>query len=198
MYPFHLAGEIHSEGKDVGDNSLHGSILDELEEGRIGVDEALRRLEGQDSAQTDKAPPVAAGGGRGWWLIPFWIGFGLTALGGWLAALGGGWWFGAVPLLLVGIPLMTLGAISRTSPWVHVRIRAAEDARTRRIAISLPIPVRLVAWIARAFGHRIPGLDDTALDELMMALDGDVSAESPLTIEINDDEDGERIQVYLG
>lgn len=181
----------------MGDNSLHGSILDELEEGRIGVDEALRRLEGQDSAEADKAPPVAAGGWRGWWLIPFWIGFGLTALGGWLAALGGGWWFGAVPLLLLGIPLMTLGAISRTSPWVHVRINSAEDARTRRIAISLPIPVQFVAWVLRTFGPWIPGLKDTAVDELVMALDGNVSTESPLYVEIHE-EDGERIEVYLG
>jgi hypothetical protein len=173
-------------------------ILDELEGGRIDVDEALRRLEGQGSVPAGASPPVAVRGWRGWWLIPFWTGFGLTGAGGVLAALGGGGWFGAVPLLLVGIPLMTLGAVSRTSPWVHVRIRAGEDAGARRIAVSLPIPVRLVAWVLRTFGPWIPGLKDTAVDELVMALDGNVSTETPLYVKIDDEQDGEQIEVYLG
>lgn len=173
-------------------------VLDELEGGRIDAAEALRRLEAGPSEPED-APPAGVGRGRrAWWLVPFCIGLGLTALGGWLAALGGGWWFGAVPLLLIGIPLMALGAISRTSPWVHVRIRSREGSRPRRIVISLPIPLRPVAWVFRTFRPWIHGLDDTAIDELILTLDGNVSPESPLYVHVDDEEDGEQIEVFLG
>jgi hypothetical protein len=55
--------------------------------------------------------------------------------------------------------------------------------------------------VLRQFGHWMPGLGETGVDELLLALDtfeDGFSPESPLFIEVEDGEDGERVEVYLG
>src|SRR3990172_6782310 len=96
-------------------------ILNQLEKGDIGVDEAVRRLGGQTEAMGSPEGARARRLLHWWWLAPFFFGRGRTALGGWMATLGGAWWWGAAPALVIGIPLMTLAAASRGSPMVYIR-----------------------------------------------------------------------------
>jgi hypothetical protein len=56
----------------------------------------------------------------------------------------------------------------------------------------------MTAWFFRVFGGKIPGLQDTSVDELIMALGDSTNPENPLYIEVEDDEDGERVEVFIG
>jgi hypothetical protein len=57
----------------------------------------------------------------------------------------------------------------------------------------------LASWGLRRWGRYAKSLDATAVDELLLSLEGNLSADNPILIEVNeDDESGEKIQVYLG
>ena len=88
-----------------------------------------------------------------WWVIPFWIGAGITVIGGTLMYLaysgsGFGFWFACAwfPFLL-GVAVLALGWSSRTTPWLHVRVQQAPGERPQNIAISFPIPIHLTTWV---------------------------------------------------
>ncbi|OGO10613.1 MAG: hypothetical protein A2Y93_15380 [Chloroflexi bacterium RBG_13_68_17] len=182
----------------MNDNHDPKKILSDLDAGRIDVGEALRQLEDPAAAGPSTAEGLQPA--RGWrdgWLVPFALSLALTAFGGWAASHQGWWWLAAGPALFVGIFGMVASVLSRTSPWVHIRVRSRRPGGDR-LTISLPLPVRLVAWALRLAGPWTPGLDRTTVDELLMALDGNVSAESPLYVLVDDDEDGERVEVTLG
>ena len=175
-------------------------VLDQLEEGAIDVEQAIQRLSGEgERAQSVKSVvPKTPRRWREWWLIPFSIGIGLTVAGAGVASVGGWWWLLAGPLLMAGILLFTLAAATSNSPWVHVRVDTGQESWPRRIAISLPIPIRLTAWILRTFGRRMSGFEETGIDELLLALDEGLLSDSPIFIEVYQGEGGEKVEVYLG
>jgi hypothetical protein len=139
-----------------------------------------------------------------WWVIPLWVGAGITAIGGGLMywafrASGFGFWFACAwfPFLL-GVILLALAWSSRTSPWLHVRVHQAPGKSPKKIAISFPIPVRLTVWGLKLFGHHIPHLENTSLDEVILALKDVSTDETPLFVDVNEGDDGERVQVFIG
>lgn len=139
-----------------------------------------------------------------WWVIPLWIGAAITVVGGllmyWaLSANGFGFWFACAwfPFLL-GVAVLALGWGSRTSPWLHVRIHQAPGQRPQKIAISFPIPVRLTVWGLRTFGHHIPHMGDTSLDEVILSLKDVAKEGTPLFVDVDEGENGERVQVFIG
>jgi hypothetical protein len=139
-----------------------------------------------------------------WWVIPLWIGAGITVIGGLLmywafSANGFGFWFACTwfPFLL-GVALLASAWSSRTAPWLHVRVHQAPGKTPQKVAISFPIPIRLTAWGLRAFGHHIPHMEGTNLDEIILALNDVSKDETPLFVDVNEGEDGERVQVFIG
>jgi hypothetical protein len=175
-------------------------VLDQLEKGAIDVEQAVQRLsgEGERTQRVKSATPEVPRRWRAWWMIPFSVGIGLTIAGAGVATVGGWWWLLAGPLLFVGIVLITLAAATSTSPWVHVRVDTGQESFPRRIAISLPIPIRFTAWILRTIGHRIRGFEETGIDELLLALDEGLLSDSPIFVEVYEGEGGEKVEVYLG
>lgn len=141
---------------------------------------------------------------RRWWMIPMWVGVAITILGGLLMFWAqqtygfGGWFLCAWLPFLLGLALIVLAWQSRTARWIHVRIHQSPNEWPQKIAISFPIPLRMTAWFFRVFGGKIPGLQDTSVDELIMALGDSTNPENPLYIEVEDDEDGERVEVFIG
>lgn len=140
---------------------------------------------------------------RRWWVIPFWIGVGITVLGGALmywgwAARGIGLGFIAAWIpFLIGLGIMTLGWNSRTGPWIHLRIRQKPGESPQRISLSFPLPIRFFAWSIKTFSKWVPDLPEGA-EEVLLAL-GDFSpGDSPLSINVDDEEDGEKVNIYIG
>lgn len=139
-----------------------------------------------------------------WWMIPLWIGAGITVTGGLLmywaySTKGYGFWFACswFPFLL-GVALLALAWNSRIAPWLHVRITQAPGERPQKIAFSFPIPIRLTVWGLRTFGRHIPHMQDTNLDEVILAMK-DISKDgTPFFVDVDDGEDGERVQVFIG
>lgn len=140
---------------------------------------------------------------RRWWWIPLTVGIGITVISGSLMFLayqnsGFGFWFACLwfPLLL-GVIVISLGAASRTTRWMHVRIQQGPGDWPRTIAISLPVPIRFVAWILRVFRPHIPNMDETSLDEVLLALEK-TSPDQPFYVKVDEGDSGEKVEVFIG
>lgn len=160
-----------------------------------------------DSDQSESAvpeiDPEEIKSWRRWWVIPFWIGVGITVLGGALmywgySARGIGLGFIAAWIpFLIGLGIMALGWNSRTGPWIHIRIQQKPGESPQRISISLPLPVRFFAWSIRTFSQWIPDIPQGS-EEVLMALTDFSPGDSPLSINVNDEEDGEKVIIFIG
>jgi hypothetical protein len=173
-------------------------ILRQVEAGEIDAETAAGLLERDPEPQDEPQASDIPNRWSGWWLIPFSITLIVIAAGIGLGQLGGWWWLLAGPLLVTGGVVLTLLIASIGSPWVHIRVHTGQDSWPRRIAISLPLPLRVSVWGLRMFGVHIPGLENTSLDELLLALEEGLSGGEPIQIDIDEGESGERVQVYLG
>jgi hypothetical protein len=136
----------------------------------------------------------------GW--IPLTIGISITVVSGLFMSLAyqnsNYFWFGClwVPLLF-GILVISLAAASRTARWLHVRVHQEPGEWPQTIAISLPIPIRFTAWLLRTFKPQIDGMNGANLDEVILALEK-TSPEQPFYVKVNEDETGEKVEVYIG
>lgn len=193
-------------------------ILQMIEDGKISAADGLRLLDalGQPAEAGQAAPLPQASNAetaprdpglehwRRWWMLPMWIGTGVLLAGALLmyaayAASGFGFWFlcAALPFT-AGVLLMALAASSRSAKWLHLRVNTGQDEWPRNISISFPLPIRITAWALRTFGQFIPQLRDRGVDELILALAENTSAESPLYVDVDEGEGGEKVQVYIG
>jgi len=143
-------------------------------------------------------------GWRRWWMIPLWVGVGITIIGGLLMfwafqSTGISFWFACswLPFLL-GLAGIVLAYGSRTARWLHLRVHQKPGEWPQTIALSFPLPLRFTAWFLRTFRHYIPRMDKTGLDELILALGKTTSPENPFYVEVDEGEDGERVQIYIG
>lgn len=114
---------------------------------------------------------------------------------GWLARPWG-WGF-----ILAWIPFWVgvIGMISLyDARWIHVRIQQPEGKSPQRIAISLPLPLRLILFLYPLVSRWVPaevGGQDvmTILPELEMSL----TSKDPIHIQV-DEGNGEKVEVYIG
>lgn len=190
-------------------------ILNRVQAGELSVEEAARLLGGpdakaqsnvpglpggeiQESKLDDEAPQVDLGWWKYAWMVPLWIGIGILTLGAWLLSWGYAneryFWFYCswVPLLL-GLFILLLGVWSQQARWVHIRIK---DSGGTRISISLPIPIRLAAWLLKTFGSRIPELEGQKLKNLPDLIRALADSPDPIMVDIND-KDGDQVKVYV-
>jgi len=158
------------------------------------------------STSEDAAPAITSdemSKWRRWWVIPFWIGVGIAILGGalmywgWSArGIGLGFIAAWIPFL-IGLGIMVLGWNSRTGPWIHIRVRQKHGESPHKISLSFPLPIRFFAWSIKAFSKWIPDLPG-GTEEVLLAL-GDFSpGDSPLSINVDDEENGEKVIIYIG
>jgi hypothetical protein len=138
------------------------------------------------------------------WQIPLWIGVFITVLSAyWMSTLVntsnyGFWFYFAWLPLLFGIALITLFASSKTSRWLYVNVEQAENEWPRNITLGFPLPLGLASWFLRNFGHNIDGLRQTNVDEIIELLSKGLSSSEPLIVNVDEGENGERVQVYIG
>jgi hypothetical protein len=185
-------------------------ILRMVAAGQIGAKEAARLLEAIEPEATqgeeEAGPPdvPATRPGERWasfWLYPLMGGAAVLILGAMVVSLvyaadaAHGWLVcGWLPMVL-GIVVMLLAWWSRQARWLHLHI--SEQGR-RRVAFSFPLPLGLTAWVLRIAQPFVPQLKETGVDDLVIALRDSASQDTPLFIDVQDGEDGERVELYIG
>jgi hypothetical protein len=139
---------------------------------------------------------------RGWWRIPLWIGVIATVLTGLLLysiyhAAGFNFWFACAWFpFMISVAIVALAWASRSAHWIHIRVHQRPGERPQNIAISFPVPLTLMGWFLRTFRSKIPNIQGVNPDEMILALNH-VTPEKPFYVEVNE-EDGERVEVYIG
>lgn len=168
-------------------------------------DESYGNIENEDDNTSKSTVPADdIQRWKRWWVIPLWIGAGITVLGALLMywafqSNGIGFWFACAWFpFLIGVVLLAFAWNSRTSPWIHIRVDQKSGKSPQRIAFSLPIPIRLTVWGLRLFGHHIPHMQGVNLDEVILALQDVADDETPLLVDVEDDDDGDHVRVFIG
>jgi len=190
------------------------TILERVNQGALSADEAAHLLAGQGAPSAERAFPDDQPAPeplpsisdeelekwKQWWTIPMYVGVGVVVLATlWINSAyqnsGYGFWFFCawVPML-IGLLLMGLAFRSRSGPWIHVRVRGPKE----RVAISIPAPLGLTGWVLNTFGHYIPHLERTSVDEILSALEQSHTANAPLYVQVDEGDDGERVEVFIG
>lgn len=140
-----------------------------------------------------------------WWQTPLYVGVAIVLLGSyWMYSAyqsAGGvnlWFFCAWLPLLFGLLLILLAWSSREGTWLHVRVNEpAQNGKSgTRVAVSMPLPLTLAVWGLRNFGHHIPNMKQTMVDDALRALGQSSRNGEPLYIEVDDD--GTHVEVYIG
>ena len=107
----------------------------------------------------------------------------------------------AMPLFL-GILLIGLGAGSKSSRWLYVNVDRSESKKgkdgPKKISLAFPLPIGLAGWFLKTFGHRIDGLKNTNVDDVIQVLSMTKNITDPLIIHVDDADDGEKVQVFIG
>ena len=138
---------------------------------------------------------------RHWWQVPFWIGAALLVAGAFTlaGALSGG---AACLALLCGLPLLLIGILAvivawfaRNGPWVHIRVK---NDRPGQHNVNISVPLDLGVMAVRVAEPFVPQMRDTGVDDVILSMKDNVKKDQPLIIDVNDDEDGEHVQVVVG
>jgi hypothetical protein len=186
-------------------------ILGLVEAGEISVEEGARRLEAlAGPAEAADMPGAAAAPGApvarpalvSWlWQVVLWLGICLMAWGGlWLSfaytqeAAAGRLAWGWI-LLIFGVLVVLLGWWLQQAPWFSLRVR---EPGGPNIAFALPLPLGPIAWILRIVGPFVPQLEETGVDELLLAMRDEMQEGHPFMVEVNEGEGGEQVQIYFG
>jgi len=203
-------------------------ILKMVEDGKISAEQAMtlfRALENAEPAMEVYQPESAAGGDGGdfgsrpadapefeevkerarkFAQIPLWIGVALTVLFAglmyWsLESSGFGFWFYCLTFpFLFSVFIVALTAGGMNSRWLFVDVQQKPGERPGRITLGFPVPLGLVAWFLKNFGHHINGMDREKAEGIVEMIHMTASSKSPLIVNAQDDEDGERVMVYIG
>jgi hypothetical protein len=197
-------------------------ILKMVEDGKITADEAMtliRALE-QDEAEAEMEVIEAAPGAgseptdapefeevaaraRRFAFIPLWIGVGITTLFAGLMfwaiqSSGFGFWFYCLTFpFLLGVFIIAISAGGTASRWLFVDVRQKPGEKPGRITLGFPVPLGMVGWFFENFGHHIHGMDRDRADQIAQMIRATTLSKSPLIVNV-DDEDGEKVRVYIG
>jgi hypothetical protein len=113
-------------------------------------------------------------------------------------------WFYCFSLpLFFGILLIVLGVGSKNSRWIYVNVDRTNSKKDkdgpRKISIAFPLPIKFAGWFIKNFGSRIDGLKNTNVDDVVQAIAmANQGFTDPIIVHVDDREDGEKVQVFIG
>lgn len=213
-----LLQSIKTQDEEIFDSGLDTlGILEKIETGEISAKTGIQLIgeineESNDTPKTDKNTKTEINQDRPsiskeeierwkkWWTLPLYIGLGIVIISTfWLNAAYqnsqfGFWFFCSWIPLIIGLLLITLSWGTRNGPWIHVRVRGEKE----RVAFSIPAPIGLTGWILRNFGHYIPQLEKTSVDEILLALENTSKQNAPLYVQVDEGEKGEQVEIFIG
>ena len=189
----------------VADGKISAEQASQLLSALGGDADDERNSSGRDAAApaAEPSPPAAMPHFGSLWLIPMYIGLALFVCGALavfpLYAESGSWLLVACgwPALIVGLFAMLAAWLARKWRWIHIRITKVDGSK-RSIKLSFPLPLVLTAWVLRLGSRVVPKLKDTGVDEMIAALNEGLSGDQPLYVDVQEGDDGERVQVYIG
>ena len=199
-------------------------ILQMVEEGRISADEAAGLMRTLEADQADENVfDTGAGSGfesgassapefdkvkaraRRFAMIPLWVGVIVAVLSAWgIFAIqqnaGVNFWFFCLLFpLMFGVLLIVIGSAGQNSKWLYVNVdRRHQNEWPRNITLGFPLPLQLTAWFVRNMGHNIHGMNKKQVDGIVEVLDATGKSGEPFIVNVDDDDDGDRVQVYIG
>jgi uncharacterized integral membrane protein len=104
--------------------------------------------------------------------------------------------------LFFGVLLIVLGVGSKNSRWIYVnvdRTNSKDKDGPRKISIAFPLPIKFAGWFIKNFGSRIDGLKNTNVDDVVQAIAmANKSFTDPIIVHVDDNDDGEKVQVFIG
>ncbi|MBN1304526.1 MAG: hypothetical protein JXA13_08830 [Anaerolineales bacterium] len=195
-------------------------VLKMVEDGKISAEEAnalIKALEetsqpeieiiqpapGKDFGTDDPNLEEVVNQVRTYWHFLLWIGVGLvllsTGLMYWaIQASGYGFWFYCTWLpMLLGLLVLVMGSSGQTARWLYVRVQQKKDW-PGIIVFGFPLPLRFISWILRTFASEIPEKERETAAQVLEVLEVTSAEDGPLLVNVDDDEDGNRVQVFIG
>lgn len=113
------------------------------------------------------------------------------------AGLGWGFWLSWIPFA-IGVLILVLGWVLMESPWLYVRIKSHEATKRQNIVFSLPLPLRILSWVFRRFGHHMPPeVREKGVEEMLIEVEEALKKGEPFQIEVNDEEDGDQVYITI-
>ena len=200
-------------------------ILEMVSEGKINADEAaalMRSLEEDVEDEVEVFETVSASGGEGAGAPEFeevrrralrfsriflWIGIAVTVLVAWSMLgiqqnAGINFWFLCLTMpLFLGIFLIIIGAGAKTSRWLYVdvdRTQSSDEDWPQHITLGFPLPLGIAAWALKTFGSSIRGLRGMDVNGIAEMMKSAKNMTEPLIVNVDDSDDGEKVQVYIG
>jgi hypothetical protein len=138
------------------------------------------------------------------WQIPLWIGIGITVLsaaGMYFILRGPGmnfWFYFMILPLLLGVAIIAAAVGTHKARWIFVDVHQKPGEHPQRIFLGFPLPLKFAAWFLRTFGQFIPDLKKTNVDEVIEVIETGFTSSQPLIVNVDEGDDGERVQVYIG
>lgn len=136
-----------------------------------------------------------------WWKVLFGVGIGVFGFFGFLLLTFFGFFafLCLSPFVLIGGALAAVGLWSKSSHWLHVRVK---DSDGTNINISLPLPVKSASWMMKLAQPYIKARsgDDVDLSNidiagLISAMGDELSADNPIMVAVDDG--GDQVLVYI-
>jgi hypothetical protein len=191
-------------------------ILEMVESGRIGAEDAAKLLDLVSQPEPSDSEPMAPSEGAGddhresaaepeprvrpYWRQALFVGAIVMIVGG--AVLADAyqhsgvsvwtWLFGWLPLFL-GLAIVTIAAWARSARWIHLRITSDYE----HLTFSFPLPLSLAASVVTFLQPFVPQMRHSGIDELILALQDGLHGDEPITIEVDDEEEGEHVRVLI-
>jgi hypothetical protein len=79
--------------------------------------------------------------------------------------------------------------------WFSLRVRQPDGPN---ISFALPLPLGPVAWVLRVIQPFVPQLEETGVDELIVAMQEEVRDGRHFVVEVDEGEGGEQVQISFG
>lgn len=202
-------------------------ILKKVEDGTLSVEEGSRLIGILDGEIKDEPESVeknedtveifekslpedqmvkteVSGCWKAGWSMILWLGAGLTALSGyWMytgylrAGLSWGFWLSWIPLL-IGIVITIIGILLLQGRWLNVKIKSEKEGKYTDLNISIPLPLNFVSWVFKNFDHVMPAeVREKHVGEMLEAMETSIHADEPFHVVVDDDEDGEHVEVTI-